>query len=94
MSDEMPKPANLRKMRESLGLSQTELADALGFGVNGPRTIRAWESGERDGKPFHPTPTALAAFKYLICLYEVYEDPLLDDVSRGKIYITLPEVLR
>ena len=44
MSDRQITPAELRELREFLGLSQAELSDVLGFGKNGPRSIRAWES--------------------------------------------------
>jgi DNA-binding transcriptional regulator YiaG len=40
-------PAELREARKRLGLSQSGLAEALGLGPNGDRTIRRWESGRR-----------------------------------------------
>jgi DNA (cytosine-5)-methyltransferase 1 len=39
-------PADLKSARKSLGLTQTQMADALGLGPNGRRTVRRWESGE------------------------------------------------
>lgn len=36
----------IKKKRQSLGLSQKGFADALGMGKNGDRTIRRWENGE------------------------------------------------
>ncbi len=39
-------PAEIRASRQSLGLSQTGLAEALRLGPNGERTIRRWEAGD------------------------------------------------
>ena len=36
----------IKKKRNSLGLSQKDFADALGMGKNGDRTLRRWENGE------------------------------------------------
>lgn len=50
-------PADLKARRQRLGLSQGQLAQALGMaGRNGERTVRRWESGEYD----IPGPVALA----------------------------------
>lgn len=40
------KNENIKEKRKKLGLTQKELADALGLGKNGERTIRRWENGE------------------------------------------------
>lgn len=40
-----------RAIRESLCLSQSDLAEVWGMGRNGDRTIRKWESGERPLNP-------------------------------------------
>lgn len=40
------KPEELRAARKTLGLSTTELAEALEMGGNGERLIRRWERGE------------------------------------------------
>lgn len=37
---------NIKNKRKELGLTQKELADALGLGKSGDRTIRRWENGE------------------------------------------------
>jgi transcriptional regulator with XRE-family HTH domain len=36
----------LKEAREALGLTQTQLAQALRMGPNGRRTVGRWESGE------------------------------------------------
>src|SRR5690606_3704941 len=36
----------IRNKREKLGLTQKELADSIGLGLNGDRQIRAWENEE------------------------------------------------
>lgn len=38
--------SNIKAKRRELGLTQKELADALGMGKNGERTLRRWENGE------------------------------------------------
>lgn len=38
----------IRERRESLGLGRTELANLLGLGATGERTIRGWETGEHN----------------------------------------------
>lgn len=39
-------PAEIKKARKRLGLTQQGLADALRMGANGGRTVRRWEGGE------------------------------------------------
>lgn len=39
-------PRDVRSARETLGLSQRGLAEALRMGANGERQVRRWESGE------------------------------------------------
>jgi hypothetical protein len=83
----VPLSGELRRMREGLGLSQSELSDALGFGPNGAKTIRDWEHGRRGGEPFKPTGVAWTAFRYLVFLVSVYRemsptDPLAADIRR------------
>jgi DNA-binding transcriptional regulator YiaG len=41
-------PDEIRLARESLGLSQQGLADALSMGTDGARRVRAWEKGDRE----------------------------------------------
>ena len=41
----------IREKRERLHMTQKELADAVGLGKFGDRTIRRWEKGESDPKP-------------------------------------------
>ena len=36
----------IKKKRKKLGLTQKELADSIGLGLNGDRQIRAWENEE------------------------------------------------
>ena len=44
-------PEQFRIAREALCLSQRELAAEWGMGLNGERTIRRWETGERPVNP-------------------------------------------
>lgn len=88
LSDQIPPPAGLRKIREDLGLSQSELALALGFARNGERTIRQWESDPT----FKPTGLAWAAMKYLRCTIMLLRES--GDADFGEIETMLPECLR
>lgn len=49
-------PEELKQARAALDLTGDELAAALGMSG---RTVRAWEAGQRDGKPA-PIPQAIA----------------------------------
>lgn len=40
-------PAQFKAARLALGMTQGQLATALGLGKSGDRTIRRWENGER-----------------------------------------------
>ena len=91
---EIPAPAVLRATREALGLSQAELAAALGFGPHGDKTVRDWEHGYRNGQPFQPTPTAWAAFRYLLMIVETLRAFGPDHPSTRKMRDLLPETLR
>lgn len=44
-------PDEFKATRESLCLSQNDLAEVWGMGANGGRSIRRWESGERPMNP-------------------------------------------
>lgn len=44
-------PAEFKRARETLCLSQNDLAEVWGMGDNGGRTIRRWECGERPLNP-------------------------------------------
>jgi DNA-binding transcriptional regulator YiaG len=55
----------LKEARQQLGLSVNGMADLLGVDE---RTLRAWEFGERHGKPNSvPGPVALLVFILLNC---------------------------
>lgn len=64
----IPPPQVLREMREGLGLSQNELADALAIGKNGAKHIRHWEKDP----DYHPTNAVMQSLRYLIALQAVY----------------------
>lgn len=40
------RPADFHNIRKALGLTQSQMAEALRMGPNGSRTIRRWETGE------------------------------------------------
>lgn len=87
---EIPSPGELRRIRESLGLSQAELAHALGFQpVNGETLIRRWEKGI----DYRPTNTAWQAIRYLVMVMDLYDDAP-EGPERTKIGSLLPECLR
>lgn len=39
-------PADIIAARKALGLTQSQMAEALRLGPNGSRTVRRWEKGE------------------------------------------------
>lgn len=99
MTDQIPPPDELRRIREGLGLSQAEFAAALGFGPNGARTVRQWEQDQG----FKPTGLAWAAIRYLFALWRCHQNyEEADDVPTGDTAIdmsrliadALPEVMR
>lgn len=87
---EIPSNDDLRKIRESLGLSQDELAGALGFRDRGHRTVRAWEEDPK----FHPTQLAWNALRYLLAVVEIYRETDPETPAFAKISRLLPESLR
>lgn len=58
-------PDELRQARAALGLTGLELANVLDVS---DRTVRAWESGARDGKP-SPIPQSIAVLVRLALKY-------------------------
>jgi len=66
-------PDEVFVLRERLGLSQAEFGKALGI-ADASRTVRAWEEGVRNGKPFEPLGTAIAAMRYLEAILRVLEE--------------------
>ena len=84
--------SKLRVVREELGLSQAEFAEALSLSDprgNGAQFVRKWETGERP-----PSGTAIAAIRYLCALHRVYEMPELPDVAARSIRAALPPTLQ
>lgn len=89
-SIEIPSPAVLRALREELGLSQNELAMALGLGRDGARIVRSWEAGYWKGDPFTPTGPAWAAFRYLVAIKKATDDCV--DLSNSTRFENLLEL--
>ena len=54
-------PSEVRAARESMGLSQNELADLLRLGGSGGRTVRGWESDAPKYRITGPATVALEA---------------------------------
>lgn len=84
-----PYASQLRLLREDLGLSQAELADALGFGPNGERVVRSWENGDQQ-----PNPTSWKAMRYLAILVAVYRGMDREKDATVVLGSFLPETLR
>lgn len=72
---EIPTPSVLKDMRIELGLSLDALAAELGFTKNGADTVRAWESGQLYGKPFHPTPLAWRCLRLTVIFHRALSLP-------------------
>ncbi len=95
-----PSPAEVKAIREEIGLSVSGFAAALGY-PGQDRLVRAWEAGVRAGKPFPMPGSAIQAMKYLrgiirimrdygsSATYEANNRQVLDDLRR-----ILPEELR
>lgn len=86
-------PEQLRALRKDLALSQSELGDMLGFADPG-RSVRAWECGERNGKPRAPSPTACRALRYLLAVRAALKTPGLPAQARKALLASLEEPLR
>lgn len=92
MALKIPPAGELKRIRESLGLTQSQLAAAIGFGPNGERTVWQWEND--DG--FKPTGLAWSAVRYLAGLADAHRAakganmPLL----AARIREMLPEAMR
>lgn len=54
-------PQEFKQARQSLGLSQSQIAAILGMGDSGDRTVRKWENGERS-----PNQIACTAVQWLV----------------------------
>ncbi len=60
----IPTPAEVKAIREEIGLSVSNFAAALGY-PGQDRLVRAWEAGTRAGKPFPMPGSAIQAMRYL-----------------------------
>jgi DNA-binding transcriptional regulator YiaG len=91
VSTAIPTNSQLRQIREHLGLSQAELASALGFRPQrGEHTVREWETDP----DFHPTPLAWCALRYMLMVVEIYRETDAESPAHAKISRLLPETLR
>ena len=98
MTRPIPTPEEILAIRKDLGLTTSEFADALGFGNDGARTVRALEAGTRHGHPYHMSGQTTAALVYLLAI-----DAAIGDFESGmaspsealmKLKQVLPERLR
>ncbi len=71
-------PAEFKRARETLCLSQNDLAEVWDMGDNGGRTIRRWECGERPLNPIAAYCMRPAAFWRCI----LSDCPVFDSVRR------------
>lgn len=84
-----PRPKDLRAIRESLGLSLSQMAVAVGFEVkSGERRIRDWEVGNE-----RPTGSALQAIRFLAAIDAARACAFSDD-ARAVLLQCLPEFMR
>lgn len=59
-------PTEFKAAREKLGLSQEGLAQLLGMGSDGGRTVRRWEAPEGTSNARLPNPIACTVVGWLI----------------------------
>lgn len=86
-------PDDLAALRKRLNLSQNEFGSALGF-ADGRRRVRAWEEGYRNGEPYGPSASALAAITYLSAIVACLETELTAAQMREKLSAALPDFIR
>ena len=60
-------PEHFKQLRKALYYSQQALADEWGMGLNGNRTIRRWEQGER---PLNPIAAYALELMYKSAVYD------------------------
>ena len=72
-------PAEVRAHRQTLGMTQAELATALRLASDGKRTVRHWET---EGGKFQITGPASVALELMVRIRE------LDQLASGKIIDT------
>ena len=58
-------PQQFKEARKSLGLTQSQLAEILGLGVNGGVTVRRWEMPETASNARPPNPIACKVLEYI-----------------------------
>jgi DNA-binding transcriptional regulator YiaG len=89
-------PAEIKDLRERLGLSQRELGIGLGMRTDPARAIRGWEAGSRNGRPDAPAPPTIMAMRYLEAIVHAMDD--LDEGephrARNRLSAALPVTLR
>lgn len=88
---EVPGADTLRRLREYLGLSQSELAAELGFGRTGEHVVRRWE---QDPDHYRPTPLAWTALRLTVIAVQAYRTLTEDNPVRGQMRTQLSERLR
>lgn len=86
-------PDAIHVLRVSLQLSQKEFGEALGF-TDGRRIVGGWETGIRNGVPYGPTGSALAAMRYLEAIVQCLDADLTADAIRERLKMALPEFMR
>ncbi len=67
-----PTPNEIRAIRTGLDLSARRFGEALGL-ADAERTVRAWEHGTRNDKPFRITGSALKALEYLLVVRDILD---------------------
>lgn len=88
-----PSCRTLREMREALGLSQRELAEAIGLGKqngSGERIVRSWEHDPA----CIPSGAAWHAIRYLTAVAGLYRSMDHESLTGITIRALLPESLR
>lgn len=70
-------PTEFKQARESLGLSQDQLARVFRMGKNGKNKVRQWEQEytQDNGKPNSPPPLACLALSWLVAGHRPPEWP-------------------
>lgn len=70
MIDGIPTPAAISATRVRLGLTSTDLQDAIGYDSQDGRMVRYLEAGAKNGKPFKMSGPAAKSFFRMVLAHD------------------------
>lgn len=90
-----PTPAEIKAIRQRLGLTSQEFGEALGYS-DPSRVVRALECGSRKGREYRLTGPGLQALQYLLAISDFAKAQKHggDRFAATELFSTLPRKLR